>query len=41
LPLVAWDTRSVTFNFGYFPKVHEINSVATVGFWPTLWPGSW
>jgi len=31
----------VTFNFVYFPKVREINSVATVGFWLTLWPGGW
>src|SRR5882672_1091824 len=37
LPLVAWDTRAATFNLVYFPKVREINSVATVGFWLTLW----
>jgi hypothetical protein len=41
LPLAAWDTRSMTFNFVYFPKVREINSVATIGFWLTLWPGGW
>ena len=31
----------MTFNFVYFPKVREINSVATIGFWLTLWPGGW
>jgi hypothetical protein len=41
LPLAVWDTRPVSFNFVYFPKVREINSVATVGFWLRLWPGSW
>ena len=41
LPLATWETRSVTFNFVYLPKVREINSGATVGFWLTLWLGSW
>jgi hypothetical protein len=41
LPLAAWETRSVTFNLTYFPKVREINEVNTLGFWLTLWPGAW
>jgi hypothetical protein len=30
-----------TPTFVYFPKLREINSIATVGFWLTLWPGGW
>ena len=41
LPIAVWDTRPVSFNFVYFPKLREINSIATVGFWLTLWPGGW
>ena len=41
LPVAVWDTRSVSFNFVYFPKVREVNSIATIGFWLTFWPGSW
>src|SRR6266480_4298841 len=29
------------FNFVFFPKVPETNSIATLGFWLTLWPGGW
>jgi len=41
LPIAVWETRAMSFNFVYFPKLREINSVATVGFWLTLWPGGW
>ena len=37
LPLAAFETRSVTFNFVYIPKLSDINEVATLGFWATWW----
>lgn len=40
VPLTAYETRAVTFNFVYLPGVSEINEVATLGFWATLWLGS-
>jgi len=41
LPVAVWDTRRVSFNLVFFPKVAETNSIATLGFWLTLWPGGW
>lgn len=40
LPLAAYETRSVTFNVVYLPKVSDINEIATLGFWATWWLGS-
>lgn len=37
LPLAAYETRPVTFNAVYMPKVADINEVATLGFWATFW----
>lgn len=37
IPMAAFETRRVTFNFVYLPKVSEINEVATLGFWATWW----
>ena len=37
VPLAAYDTRRVSFNFVYLPKVSDINEVATLGFWATWW----
>jgi hypothetical protein len=37
VPVAAFETRPVTFNFVYLPKVSDINEVATLGFWATLW----
>jgi hypothetical protein len=37
LPLAAYETRPVTFNVVYMPKVSDINEVATLGFWATVW----
>ena len=37
VPLAAYETRPVTFNFVYLPKVADINEVATIGFWATWW----
>jgi len=39
VPLAAYETRAVTFNFVYLPRVSEINEVATLGFWATFWLG--
>src|SRR6266480_2674658 len=41
LPVAVWETRAVSFNLVFFPKVPETNSIATLGFWLTLWPGGW
>ncbi len=41
LPVAVWDTRAVSFNLVFFPKVPQTNSIATLGFWLTLWPGGW
>src|SRR5207249_1581751 len=41
LPVAVWDTRAVSFNLVFFPKVPQTNSIATFGFWLTLWPGGW
>jgi hypothetical protein len=38
LPVVAYEWRAVTLNVFYAPKVSDINEVATLGFWVTLWP---
>ena len=37
VPLAAYETRPVTFNFVYLPRVADINEVATLGFWATWW----
>jgi hypothetical protein len=37
VPLAAYETRRVTFNFVYLPRVSDINDVATLGFWATWW----
>lgn len=37
VPLAAYETRRVSFNFVYLPKVSDINEVATLGFWATWW----
>jgi hypothetical protein len=37
LPLAAYETRSVTLNAVFFPKVSRINAVGTLGFWATFW----
>lgn len=39
VPLAAYDLGPATLNFTYLPKVSDINDVATLGFWVTLWPG--
>jgi hypothetical protein len=38
LPLASYDLGAATLNFTYLPKVSDINDVATLGFWVTLWP---
>lgn len=38
LPLAAYEFRSATLNFTFFPKVAEVNEVATFGVWLTWWP---
>jgi hypothetical protein len=37
LPLAAYEFRSVTLNFVYLPKVSDLNEVATLGVWATVW----
>ena len=37
LPLAAYEFRSVTLNFVYLPKVSDLNEVATLGIWATVW----
>ncbi len=37
LPLVAYEFRSVTLNFTYFPRLAEVNDVATLAVWLTWW----
>jgi hypothetical protein len=37
VPLAAWDTRRVTFNLIYFPKLRDQNPTSQVGAWVTLW----
>lgn len=37
VPLAALELRAFTVNATYLPKVREINEVATLGFWVTLW----
>jgi hypothetical protein len=37
LPLAAYEFRSATLNFVYLPKVSDLNEVATLGFWVTVW----
>lgn len=38
VPVAAYELRSVSFNVTFFPKVSEINEIATLGFWLTYWP---
>ncbi|MGQ0546503.1 MAG: hypothetical protein ACT4P3_14405, partial [Betaproteobacteria bacterium] len=37
VPLAAYELRRVTLNAAYLPKVREINEVATLALWATLW----
>lgn len=37
LPVAAYETRAVTFNAVYLPKVSDINEIATLAFWATWW----
>jgi hypothetical protein len=37
LPLAAYEFRSAALNFVYLPKVSDLNEVATLGFWATIW----
>jgi hypothetical protein len=37
VPLAAYEFRSATLNAFYAPKVRDVNSVNTVGFWLTVW----
>jgi hypothetical protein len=37
LPLAAYEFRSMALNFVYLPKVSDLNEVATLGLWATVW----
>jgi hypothetical protein len=37
LPLAAYEFRSATLNLVYLPKVSDLNEVAALGFWATIW----
>ncbi len=37
LPLAAYEFRAATLNFVYLPKASDLNEVATLGLWVTLW----
>lgn len=37
LPIAAYEFRSATLNMVYLPKVRELNSINTLGFWLTVW----
>lgn len=39
LPLATYELGSATLNFVYLPKFRDLNPVAALGFWVTLWPG--
>lgn len=38
LPVLAYEWRAVTLNMVYIPKVGDLNSINTLGFWVTFWP---
>ena len=38
IPFLAWDWRSLTFNFAYFPKIGNTIDSHTLAFWLTFWP---
>lgn len=38
LPLLAYEARSFTVNASFFPRLSEVNSVATLAVWFTWWP---
>ena len=38
LPLAAYEWRKVTLNVAYAPRIGDINTVHTLGFWLTFWP---
>ena len=40
LPLAAYEFRWGTLNFVYLPKVSDVNAVATLGVWATIWLGN-
>jgi hypothetical protein len=37
VPLAAYEFRAAALNFVYLPKVSDLNEVATLGFWATIW----
>jgi hypothetical protein len=37
VPLAAFETRVLTFNFVYLPELSDVNGVATLSFWATWW----
>jgi hypothetical protein len=37
VPLAAYEFRSATLNAFYAPKVRDVNSINTLGFWLTVW----
>jgi hypothetical protein len=38
LPIAAWETRSLTFNAAFAPRIPGVNEVSTLSFWLTYWP---
>ena len=38
LPIAAWETRSLTVNTAFAPRIPGINEVSTLSFWLTYWP---
>lgn len=39
VPVAAYEWRAVTLNMVYLPRLGNLNSVNTLGFWLTFWPG--
>ena len=38
VPLIAYEWRRVTLNMVYVPRVDDLNTLSTLGFWVTIWP---
>jgi hypothetical protein len=38
LPIAAWETRSLSFNAAFAPRLPGVNEVSTLSFWLTYWP---
>ena len=38
IPLAAYEWRNVALNVAYAPRVGDIHTVHTLGFWVTFWP---